>query len=294
MRLRAASGRLSYFALTVPALALYSVFLLYPVLSGFYYSLTDWNGISRKFRLVGFRNFVRLVSDERVFHSLAITFIYTAVLTVTVLVLALLLALILNRRMGLRIFFRTVYFLPTVLSLILAAIVFSNFFSIPLPALGKRLGIPFLSKSLLSGANTALYGILIVNIWQGTAIPFVILLTGLQTIPPELLETAEIDGATYLQSLRRVILPFLVPSLQVVLILLLRQGLTTFDYVKAMTDGGPGFSTETLPILIYVQAFGGRMNFSYAITESVLLFFLMAVLSFFQFRFFAQRGVEQL
>lgn len=160
--------------------------------------------------------------------------------------------------------------------------------------LGKKMGIPLLSKSLLSGGNTALYGILIVNIWQGTAIPFVIFLTGLQTVPPELVESAVIDGAGYPQILRKILLPFLVPSLQVVLILLLRQGITTFDYVKAMTDGGPGYATETLPILIYVQAFGGRMNFSYAITESVVLFFLMAVLSFFQFKLFSRRGVEQL
>jgi raffinose/stachyose/melibiose transport system permease protein len=294
MKLRGSSSRLSYFVLTVPALVLYSLFLLYPVLSGFYYSLTDWNGISRKFRLVGFRNFSRLFHDERVYNSLGVTFLYTAILTVAVTVLALVLALILNRRMKLRLVFRTVYFFPTVLSLILAAIVFNNFFSIPLPALGASLHIPFFAKSLVSGARSALYAILIVNVWQGVAIPFVIFLTGLQTVPTELLESAKIDGATPLQSLRRIVLPFLVPSFQVVIILLLRQGLTTFDYVKVMTDGGPGFATETLPILIYVQAFGGRMNFSYAITESVLLFFLMAVLSFFQFRFFASRGVDQL
>jgi len=270
------------------------MFMLYPVLTGFYYSLTDWNGISRKYGFIGLRNFVRLFHDERMYNSLGLTLYYTIILTLAVVVLALLLALLLNRQMRLRLIFRTIYFFPTVLSLVLAAIVFNNIFSSLLPMVSKELGISFLSKSLLSGANTALYGVLIVNVWQGTAIPFVIFLTGLQTVPPELLESATMDGASYFQTFRKVLLPFLVPSLQVVLILLLRQGITTFDYVKAMTDGGPGFVTETLPILIYVQAFGGRMNFSYAITESVLLFFLMAFLSFFQFRFFSEKGVGQL
>lgn len=270
------------------------MFLLYPVLSGFYYSLTDWNGISRRFHVVGLRNFARLFQDERVYNSLAVTFTYTAILTVCATVLALVLALILNRRMRLHLVFRTVFFFPTVLSLIMAAIAFNNLFTFPLPALGKSLGIPFLARNLIAEARTALYAILIVNIWQGTAIPFVILLAGLQTVPEELLEAARMEGASFVQAVRRVILPFLVPSLEVVIILLLRQGLTTFDYVKVMTDGGPGFATETLPILIYVQAFGGRMNFSYAITESLLLFFLMAFLSFFQFRFFSRRGIDQL
>jgi raffinose/stachyose/melibiose transport system permease protein len=292
--IRSILHRFGFFFLTTPALVLYSFFVLYPVMSGFYYSLTDWNGISRKIHYIGLRNFIRMFHDERLLNSLSITLFYTLCSTVTIMLLALLLAVLLHREMKMRLLFRAIFFFPAVLSLILVAIVFNNIYSFPLPAIGKALGIPSLSKSLLSGSHSAIYGIMIVNLWQGTSIPFVIFLAGLQAIPVELLESASLEGARSFQVFRRIQIPFLIPSFQVVVTLLLRQGLTTFDYVKALTDGGPGYSTETLPILIYGQAFGGRMSFSYAITESILLFLLMCFLSVMQFRFITRMGIEQL
>jgi len=285
--------KITYFIFTIPAFLLYSFFYIYPVLTGIYYSMTDWNGISKKYNFIGLQNFAKLLGDERLRSSLLINLNYIAVLIVVIPSLSLLTALVLNNKaVKFNNFQRSIYFFPAVLSLITVALVWNEILYRAVPLIGEMLDLEFLKTNLLSSKKTAIYGILLVHIWQGLAVPTVLYIAGLQTIPDSLYEAAIIDGANGFQRFKSITLPYLIPVMNVVLVLTLKAGLTTFDYVKGMTDGGPGGATEVIGILIFRHGFS-EMKFSYAITESLLLFIIIGVISFFQFRLMNKKEVGE-
>ena len=132
------------------------------------------------------------------------------------------------------------------------------------------MGIGLLKKNILTSKVGAQFGILFVNLWQGVAIPTVLVLSALQTIPQELIESASLDGADSRQLFRYLIFPFLLPTISIIIILNLKSGLMLYDYVMALTTGGPARATESLTMLIYAQAFD-EMKFGYAIAESIVV-----------------------
>lgn len=117
--------------------------------------------------------------------------------------------------------------------------------------------------------------------WQGVVLPTVLLTAGLQTVPQELTEAAYIDGATRWQAFRTITIPFLLPILSVVLVLVLKDGLMLYDYVYALTSGGPGGATESITMLVYKQGFQ-EMKFSYALAEAVAIAAVMIGISILQ------------
>ena len=285
--------RLMYFIFSIPGLLLFCLFILTPLVLGFYYSMTDWDGISVKFNFVGIRNFIELASDMRVANSLFITFKYTFFITVVITILAIFLAIILNSSIKHTTFFRSIFFFPAVLSMITVGLIFSQIYFKPLPMIGKALGIGILSSNLLASKSTALFAIILIHIWHGTAVPTVMYIAGLQSIPGELLESAMIDGANPIQRFRAIVFPFIAPVMKVSLVLLVKSGITQFDYIKATTEGGPGAATETVSALIMDQAFGYSMKYGYAITESILLFAILVLVSLFQFNILGKKEVGQ-
>lgn len=281
----------THFLFTLPALILYTMFFTYPMLSGLYYSLTDWNGFSKKFNFVGIKNFITVMQDERIRNSLGFTLKYCILLVILTVSLSLVLALLLNSKIRMQSFIRSVYFFPVVLSLITVGLIFNQIYYQVLPVIGKALHIGFLSKNILANAKSAPYGILFVNLWQGLAIPTVLFIAALQSVPAELIEAAKIDGATALQRFKSVIIPFLIPVINIILILNVKAGLTLFDYIKAMTDGGPARSTESIGILVYNYAFV-EMKFSYGVTLSVVLFLIITIVSVFQMKILSRFEVK--
>jgi len=279
------------FLFTVPALVLYTIFFTYPMLSGLYYSLTDWNGLSKKFNFVGIKNFTTVLSDDRIRNSLGFTVKYCILLVIFTVAISLTLALLLNSKIRMQSFVRSVYFFPTVLSLITVGLIFNQIYYQILPIIGKTLHIGFLSSNILANAKLAPYGILFVNLWQGVAIPTVLFIAALQSVPADLIEAAKIDGATGFQRFKSVVIPFLIPVMNIVIILTLKAGLTLFDYVKAMTDGGPGRATESIGVLVYTYAFQ-EMKFSYGVTLSVVLFIIITFVSVFQMKFLSRFEVK--
>lgn len=253
------------------------------MLNGIYYSFTNWDGFRRSYQFVGLKNFIKVLGDPRISKSMGFTFSYTVMLIAGTLVISLALAILLNSKLKLQGFFRSMYFFPAVLSLITVGLIFNQIFYQVLPAFGKSLGIEILSTNILANKNLAPFGILFVNLWQGVAVPTVLLLAALQSVPHELIEAAVIDGATGLKRFLTVQVPFLIPVINIILILSLRNGLTLFDYVQAMTGGGPARSTESIGFLIYSYAFK-EMNFSYGITVAVMLFLIIGVISVFQMK----------
>lgn len=282
----------TYIAFTAVGFALYCIFLILPIVMGFFYSLTDWNGIGASFKFVGFENYAKiLTSDKKFYSALLFTLRYTLMLVICCVVISFILAMLLNRKLKGRTFYRTVYFLPAVLSMITVGLIFKQMFFYVFPGMGEALNLGWLKTNILSQKSSAIYGILFVHLWQGCAIPTLLFLAGLQTIPQDMYEATAIDGANAWNQFRYVTVPYILPTLSVVLVLVVKQGLNVFDYVSSMTSGGPGGATRSLALLIYQNAFE-RYKYSYSIAQAVLTGLLIALISFIQIKFTSSRRIE--
>lgn len=281
----------TYGLFCLPGFIAYCVFLIFPILMGIYYSFMDWNGISKGYNFIGFANYAKLLTDKKFGAALLFNFRYTIMLIVGVVVISVVLALLLNKEFKGRSFFRTLYFLPAVLSMITVSLVFKQVFFYVLPAIGKVLGIEALSTNILASKQNAIYGVLFVHLWQGVALPTLLFLAGLQTIPTELYEAAAIDGANGWQQFKHITVAYLIPTLSVVLVLLVKQGLMVFDYVKSMTAGGPGTATQTIALLIYNNGFE-RNRYSYSIAQAIATGVIIALISAIQIQASNRKKVD--
>ena len=281
----------TYGLFCLPGFIAYCVFLIFPILMGIYYSFMDWNGISKSYNFLGFANYAKLFTDKKFGEALLFNFRYTIMLIIGVVVISVVLALLLNKEFKGRSFFRTLYFLPAVLSMITVSLVFKQVFFYVMPAIGKALGIEALSTNILASKQNAIYGVLFVHLWQGVALPTLLFLAGLQTIPTELYEAAAIDGANGWQQFKHITVAYLIPTLSVVLVLLVKQGLMVFDYVKSMTAGGPGTATQTIALLIYNNGFE-RNRYSYSIAQAIATGLIIALISAIQIQASNRKKVD--
>lgn len=275
---------ITMFLFTVPATILYLLFFVYPIIAGSYYSLTSWDGIRSDYKFIGLDNYKTLLTNSRFQKAALFNVKYTVLLVIFIISISLILALILNSKIKAKGFFRGVYFFPAVVSMLTVGMIFNEIFLRALPAIGEMFHIPILQSSLLSGTSTAIWGILIVNVWQGVAIPTVLLMAGLQNVPMELYESAALDGANKWHIFKSITMPFLLPVLTVVVVLVIKDGLTIYDYIVALTNGGPGGATESVSLLIYNHGFK-EVKFSYAIAEAIVLTVVICAISFVQVSF---------
>ena len=272
----------AYLFVLVP-IALQLIFFYAPMAQGFYYSFTNWTGLTNNYDLIGFQNYQAILNDQRFMKSVSFTVIFTIGLIVGQVLIGIMVARFLNRKIKGVGFFRTAYFFPAVLSTVTLGLIFKQVFNYGLPQLGEKLGIGFLEQNLIANEKTVFWGVLFVALWQGVAMPIVIFLAGLQSIPEEILEAASIDGATNRQKFRHIELPYLLPSLSMVFIMALKSGLTAFDLIFALTGGGPSDKTTTLGLLVYNYAFKSN-QYGYANAIAVVLFLVIAVISIIQIR----------
>lgn len=280
------------FAFTLPTVILYTIFFLVTMLIGVYYSFTDWNGISKDYTFVGLENYVKVLTDERFREALWFNIGYTIALVVLLIVIPLMIALALNRIKRLSTLFRSIYFIPAVISMVTVGLIWNELFYRAVPVMGEMLNIEALSTSPLGNPKLAAIAILMINIWQGCAIPTVLFIAGLQSVPKELLEAATIDGAGNWARFWNVIIPYLIPVLNMVIITQAKAGLTVFDYIKVMTNGGPAQSTEAVGLLIYRHAIN-EGKFSISVAESVILFVIVGVVAAFSLRLTSNKQVGE-
>ena len=266
------------FLFTLPILLMYCLFFVVPLLMGMKNSFTDWSGTSPDYNFIGIRNYINIFQDERFRNALFFNFKYTFLLTLATVVISLVIAIILNQKLKGQRFLRSIYFLPAVLSLVTVGLIWNELFYRMIPAIGEATGWELFRSSWLGSPKLAMYAILIVNLWQGCATPIVLLIAGLQSVHADLYEAASIDGATSWEKFKTITIPYLIPVLNIVIVTCVKGGLTTFDYIKAMTDGGPMQSTESVGILIYNHAMQ-EGKFGYSVAESMILFIIIAMVS---------------
>jgi raffinose/stachyose/melibiose transport system permease protein len=267
------------FYFSAGAIILYSLFMVIPGLLGFYLSFTDWSRYSSEINFIGFENFALIFSKQNYWHSISNTLIFTVVTIALKTVIALMLALLLTKGVKrFANFHRIVIYLPAILPMIVVGIVFR---SILHPATGvlneflKGVGLDFLTQQWLTNPDIALYSVIGVDTWKGIGYIMVIMIAGLQVIPAEYYEAARIDGANGWDELWKITLPLLMPTLTVTTVLNLLYGLKVFDAVYVLTNGGPGYATETVYTMVFKEFSKGRYGVSTAL--STLLFVIMSI-----------------
>ena len=276
--------RAAGYILCAPAVLVVLGLMLYPLLYAVYLSFVTWQPGQSTW--VGFDNYVRLFADPLFWLALWNTFFYAFWNLAVGTSLALSFALLMNRPgPGARIL-RVVIFLPTVLSTAVAAFAWLWFLDANYGLLNRilvSLNILPAPIAWLTTPQYAKWGIVMINIWLGTGLSAILLLAGLQSIPPEVHEAAAIDGANSWQRFRHVTLPLLRPVLAMVLVVKLIGSFKTFDQVFIMTGGGPLYQSSTILTYLYQRGFE-YFDFGFASAVGVVFFVIVGGLSVFQLR----------
>ena len=288
-------ARLQPYVWLLPALALFGLFRLYPLLFGFFLSLHKWDGMAPMV-FVGLANFKEALFDDPLFwRSLSHNAIYALGTVVGKNVLALGLAVMLNAEIRGRAFFRTTLFMPVVMSLVVVGILWSWIYNYQFGLLNNLLqtvGLDRLRAEWLGNTSLALYAVIVVDIWKFFGYHMVIYLAGLQSFPPALYEAATIDGASTWQQFRRVTLPMLRAIVVVNLTISLMGAFNVFDLVYVMTRGGPNNATSVVVLDAYQQAFE-FYKLGYGAAISILLMLIVIVLSLVQIRLMRGARAEE-
>lgn len=256
-------NRWSYAYLT-PFVLLVAVFTIYPIAASLGYTLYQWNGIGSPTAYVGLQNFRNVLHDHIFWRSFGHTFLYTAVLVPIQLFLALVLALVLNnRKMRFSTFYRSIYFIPAVISPAIIAVVFQLLFS----NFGNNIDHWLIKAHIihqpidwLGDPHVVMWLIIAIGIWNTLGYNLVYFLAGLQTIPEELYEASRIDGAGARQQFWHVTIPGLREVGMIILFLAILGSLQVFDLVQVLTGGGPYYASSVVNTFIYQQAFGGGFS----------------------------------
>lgn len=263
--------------LYLPALLLFAVFTIYPLLSGAALSLTNWDGYSPEKAFVGAENYLRLFQDETFRVVLGNTFIYGIGSTILQQVLGLGLAMVLDRPLRGRNIARAVIYLPVLVSPVIMGTMYYLLFQYNNGMLndivtafgGERV-------AWLSDSNMAVAIVVLVNSLQFSGISMIIYLAGLQSIPAMYYEASNLDGASAFQQFRSITLPLLQPAFATSIVLNLIGGLKLFDVIQVLTGGGPGYSTNSVSTLIGIAYFDNQ-SAGYASAMGVVLFAIIVV-----------------
>lgn len=275
-------------------LVIYTGIVIFPLMTSFYYSFTDWNGFDADPSYVGTANFERIYRDPLFENAIKNTVIWTVAAIFVPTVLGLILALAMHGRGFLAKLYKSLFYLPVCLSLVVIGQVWIWIYQPRWGLLNEFLndvGLNDYTTAWLANPDTALGAVIAAWAWKQTALAMVVFLAGLTAIPPELIEAAKIDGANYFQYVRRVIIPLLAPATVVVIALAVISSLKSFDIVYTMTRGGPFNSSDNLAMFMYNESFWKyRMGYGSAI--AVVLFLITLVVITFYFR--QVRNLEQL
>ena len=275
---RGKRGRLLPYLLVAPAVAVLLALSIYPLIYSVTISLQRETAAGIKW---GLANFMRLASDGFFLTAMAHTFVYAVAALTCEFLLGLGLALLLNKQIRGRGLFRAALLVPMMLPAVVAGVVWRLLLNPNFGAINgtlRQIGIDTESLTWTASPRLAMLSVIAVDVWQWTPFVFLVLLAGLQAIPQEPYEAALIDGSSRWQTFRHVTLPLLKPAILIVLLLRTMDLLRVFDQIFILTEGGPGFATETISLYIYRTAFR-FFDFGYAAAMSFVLLALTNVIS---------------
>jgi multiple sugar transport system permease protein len=287
-------GRLWHFGLfAAPGVTVYACFVLAPIAVSFGYSLTNANPFNPPTRYTGLHNYVQLMHDPEFWTALRVTTILTLFVTIVPNVLGLGIALLLDRRGKLYNALRSVFFTPVILSSVVVSIVWSRLLDAggPVNEALRALGWHD-PPGWLSDPSYALYSVASIISWQMLGFCVVVYLAGLQGIPQELVEAAALDRAGPVRRFRHVVWPLLSPALTINTVVLLISAFKTYDYIKVITNGGPGAGTTATIAFDVLQTGFDANHVGYASAMAVLMLVIVAAATAVALRILRAREVD--
>ncbi|MGO4498946.1 carbohydrate ABC transporter permease [Paenibacillus sp. 2RAB27] len=280
-------------AFVFPAILFYSVFVLGPSFGGIWYSLTDWNGLNPTYNMVGLSNYIEALTDDPYFlDAIWFTLKYVIFMVVLSNFLAILLAVLIESQQRSKVWFRTIFFMPNMISLIIGGFMWMFIFTKVLPYIAEHTIFHFLDQSWIGDPRFSFYTLLILSLWSGVGYLMVIYIAALQGVPQQLKEAAAIDGANAMQTFRNVTLPMIYPALTIGLFVTLNGSFKVFDAVFALTGGGPGRATQVIALNIYEEAFSLSSRYGYASAKAMILFLIVFIVTLVQLWIMKRKEVE--
>ncbi len=264
----------------LPAFVIFSSVVIVPTLYSFYLSFFSWNGIAEK-KFVAFKNYVNLFTVDPVFlTALRNNFIWILLTVFFTVSVSLLLAVVLNRSFKGRVVYRAIFYVPYMLSWVVVGVIWKWMYNPNMGFINEFLnviGLGNLKLTWLSNPKIALYCVYMAALWQGVGQPMILFLSGLQTIPADVVEAATIDGAGKIKTFFYVTIPLLKETFVVVFATLIIAAMKVYDIIKVMTGGGPGNATQTLATYMYSQTFM-YSNFGKGSAVASVMFLMMIVI----------------
>ncbi|BCT74245.1 sugar ABC transporter permease [Sinomonas cyclohexanicum] len=268
------------FLFPLPALVLFTLFFAIPSLQAVQYSVTDWNGYSADYSTLGIANFVRAFTGDLLFsNALTNNLKFMAVVVIAQTVLSLLLAVFLVKNTKVNTFLRALYFFPTILSSVSVAFVWKFMYDPNFGLINQGLhavGLP--GSSFLGDPGSAIFWVALTQTWAHTGQMIVVFIAGLQAIPAELYEAAEVDGAGKWKQFRLITWPLIAPATSIVVAYTTIQSFKAFDLIIGLGGNPPGSGLDILSTRIYTTF--ANSQFGYAAAESILFMLFIGVMAF--------------
>ena len=281
-------------AFIAPAFFFYTLFIIVPTLSSVYYSFTSWDGINPNIRFIGRANYREIFTSARFANALKNTVILTLFISILENAFALALALIVDNVRWMKNLFRSAFYIPVLISGIVSGFIWKIMYNYNFGAINsilESIGLGEWKQDWLGNTKLTLIMVGVVLVWKGAGYYMIIYLASLQSVSTDIIEAAEIDGAGPIQKFRSITLPLISGAFTINFTLSLINGLKVFDQISVMTDGGPGFTTETLVYLLYKVGFNeGRQGFGTAV--GIVLLFIIIILNTIQQKFLRSREVQ--
>lgn len=282
------NGMFFWLFLAPVIVALFMVVVI-PLFYGIYYSFTNWDGINQP-QFIGIKNYIALFSDPEFVNSLWFTTKFAVVSVVLINVLGLGLALLVTQNLKGSNILRTIFFVPNLIGGLILGFIWQFVFIQGFEAIGNAVGIEAL-KGWLSTTNTGFWGLVILTAWQKSGYIMIIYIAHLESIPEDLIEAAQIDGANVFQRFRHIVFPLVAPAFTVSMFLTLSNSFKLYDQNLSLTAGGPFNSTQMVAMNIFNTAFG-QNKMAYAQGKAVVLFIIVAAISLTQVYYNKKREVE--
>lgn len=278
---------------TIPALLFYTIFTIVPFIISFVMSFTNWD-VSHMYspNFSGLSNYSRMFVDSVFRRAFVNTLLFAGGTTILKLLFGLLLALALVKTTKINSVFRTVFYIPCVLSALVMGVLFTSILAKSglLNNIFEVIGLSAFAKDWLGTYSTAMGAVIMIEGWMWSGFNAFIFIAGIQAIPADYYESASVEGASNWVKFRKITLPLLIPSFTVLTTLNITGGLKVFDIIQVLTKGGPGFDTQVLSTYVY-KAFGmGFLGQSCA--ASVIISVVVIIISFLLNRFLTKREVE--
>lgn len=270
-----------YFVL--PALLIYAVFFLYPFLNSVYLSFTDWNGVGSPV-FTGLNNYIRMIQDPVMWRAVSNNLVWIVLGTIAPIAIGLLIAVLLWSHTRGQLIFRTIYFMPVIMSPVIVGVIWGWIYNPVMGILNKSLnavGLEALARGWLGEPSTALLAVLAAAVWGYTGFCVAVLFAGLQKIDQELIDASKIDGANAWERFIYIIIPQLRHILTMISVYTIIGGFNVFDIIFTMTGGGPANATEVIATYAYKKSFvENEVGYGSALSTMMTLLALVATIVF--------------